>query len=102
MTKNTSFVNIYHTGDIMSNTYEKRKKDSLLYKIKELFANKKYYMVIKEATKYIDEYYPYPKVVFMRAKSYKELELFNEAISDLKYLIEKENNTYAILELYYT
>lgn len=102
MTKNTSFVNIYHTGDIMSNTYEKRKKDSLLYKIKELFANKKYSMLVKEATKYLNEYYPHPKVVFMRAKSYKELGFFDEAISDLKYLIEKENNTYAILELYYT
>lgn len=67
-------------------------------KIREFFVNKKYNNVIKEATCYLKEYPNDINMMFMRAKSYRYLEMYDEAILDLQYDL---NNEYMIVELFY-
>ena len=49
------------------------------------YREKNYNRVIKEATEYLKNDPNNVNVRFMRAKSYRELEMFNEAICDLEY-----------------
>ena len=70
-------------------------------KIRNLFTDKKYKSVIKESTKYL-EFFPNDiGVRFMRAKSYRHLEMFKEAIDDLKYNLTLEDNGHSLTELYF-
>jgi len=69
--------------------------------ILNLFKENKYDRVIKEATKYLELTPNNVQVRFMRAKSYRALEQFEEAITDLLYNKKIDNNYHSITELYY-
>lgn len=71
-------------------------------KIRNLFKENKFNAVIKEATSYLEIYHNDIKVRFMRAKSYRKLNKFNECINDLNYNLNLEIDTYSLTELYYT
>jgi len=75
-------------------------KDSYL-RVKNLYINKKYSTVEKEATKYLDRYPSDINLRFMRARAYRKLSKFNEAINDLKYVLKEEYNNHSLLELYF-
>ena len=48
---------------------------------------KKYSTFEKEATKYLNNYPSDVNLRFMRARAYRKLSKFNEAIEDLKYIL---------------
>lgn len=98
MTIYSLFVNILTCGDIMISKYEQ--KDFYL-RIKNLYLNKKYNIFEKEATKYLDSFPDDINLRFMRAKTYRNLNKFEEAIADLKYILKLEYNEYALTELYF-
>lgn len=82
---------------------EKNYKLHLYLNIKKLFKNNKYKQTIKEATNYLNLYPNDENVRFMRAKCNKILNHFTEAIEDLKYILNNNNDdVYALAELYYT
>lgn len=70
-------------------------------KIRNLFSERKYNSVIKEATNYLDIYPNDKNIRFMRAKSYRFLEIFDNAINDLKYNLQDKDDTYSLTELYF-
>ena len=72
-----------------------------LLKIRELYINKKYEALIKEANIYLNIYPNEINVRFMRAKAYRKQEMFKEAIKDLKYNLSLEDNEHSLVELYY-
>ena len=80
---------------------EKQIQREFYFKIKDLYRNKKYSTVEKEATKYLDRYPNDINLRFMRARSCRKLGKFYEAINDLKYILEKGFNDHALLELYF-
>jgi len=73
----------------------------LYIKVRELFVNKKYNSLIKEATNYLELFPNDVNVRFMRAKTYRKLEMFDEAINDLKYNLALDDNSHSITELYF-
>lgn len=86
----------------MKISVELRSKQIERYKqILKLFKENKSERVIDEATKYLEITPNNVQVRFMRAKSYRALEKFEEAITDLLYNIKIDNNYYSITELYY-
>jgi len=70
-------------------------------KIANYFKENKYDKVIRKATEYLEINPRNVQVRFMRARSYRELGLFEEALTDLLYNIKIDNNAYSITELYY-
>lgn len=92
------FVNISTCGDIM---VDKKEQLKLYLKVKKLYVNKKYSALEKEATKFLDNFSDDTNVRFMRAKAYRKLNRFDEAINDLKHILNSEFNEYAIIELYF-
>lgn len=82
---------------------EKNYKLHLYLDIKNLFKNNKYKQVVKAATNYLNLYPGEINVIFMRAKSNKLLNNFEETIEDLKYILTiDEKDAHALAELYYT
>lgn len=83
---------------------EKQKaiEDLEYLEIYHLFYSKKYDQVVKKATKYLDNK-PYNRNIrYFRARSYRILKQYNEAIEDLKYGITNFKCNYKIyLELYF-
>ena len=69
--------------------------------IKQLYYDKKYSMFINQATKYLEDYPKNIEMRFMRAKVYRKLKLYDDAISDLKYILSIEVNNYALTEIYF-
>lgn len=98
MTINYIFVNILKCGDTVM---EKQIQKDLYLRIKELYVNKKYSTVEKESTKYLDRYPNDINVRFMRARSYRKLGKFKDAIKDLNYILKFGYNDHSILELYF-
>ena len=71
-------------------------------RIKNLYFNGEYKRFIKESSEYLEKDKDNVKMRFMRAKVYKKLEMFNEAIADLKYILSVDNkNNHALSELYF-
>lgn len=79
----------------------KKQLISKMIKIKELYINKKYDAVIKEATSYLNVSANEMNVRFMRAKAYRHKGMFNESIEDLKYNLKLNENAHSIVELYF-
>lgn len=98
MTINTLFDNILTCGDIMVDKYERK---VMYMRIKKLYKDKKYSSYEKEASKYLEKYPNDVIVRFMRARSYRKLNRFDEAIEDLKYNLTLEDNDHSLLELYF-
>lgn len=98
MTTIIFFVNISSCGDIM---VEKHERKNMYIRIKKLFKDKKYSSYEKEATKYLEKYPNDVIVRFMRARAYRKLNRFDEAIEDLKYNLRLEDNDHSLLELYF-
>lgn len=69
--------------------------------IRKLFRNKKYNEVIKSSSKYLEVLPDDISVRFMRAKSYRSLCKFDEAIEDLKYNLSIKYNEHSLTELYF-
>lgn len=82
---------------------DKTLRRNLYVEIRDLFNNRKYKAVIKVATKFIDMYSSETNVIFMRAKAYRNLEMFDESIKDLKYILTyiNKDNEFALTELFY-
>lgn len=80
---------------------EKQIQKDFYFRIKNLYLNKKYSTFEKEATKYLDRYPSDINLRFMRARAYRKLGKFNEAIQDLNYILKLGYNDHAILELYF-
>lgn len=72
-----------------------------LIKIKDLYINKKYDALIKEASAYLNISPNEINVRFMRAKTYRNKGMFKEAIEDLKYNLKFKDNAHSMAELYY-
>jgi len=85
----------------MDRYQENDKKRNDFIKISKLYKDKKYEMVIKQATTFLNEYPNHIAIRFMRAKSYRILGFFNEGMSDLKYILNEKYNEHAIVELFY-
>lgn len=86
----------------MSTSFENnqiRKEKSV--EIKNLFFKEKHDSVIKYATKYLDECPNDVIIRFMRAKTYRILKRFDEAIDDLKYNLSLGYNDHSITELFF-
>ena len=81
---------------------EKIYKTRMYKKLKELFINNKYDSFLKEANKYLEEYPSDINTRFMRAKVLRSNKLFEEAISDLKYILNIQIDVYALDELFFT
>lgn len=92
------FDSILTCGDAM---LEKQREKEMYVKIKKLYIDKKYNSFIKESTKYLDIVPNDIGVRFMRARSYRKLNMFNEAIEDLKHILNLDYSDYALLELYF-
>lgn len=83
--------------------FEKRQHMKKMYKnAKELFISKKFDSFVKEAKKYLEVVPDDIAMRFMRAKSLRYLKRFDEAIEELKYILNIECNLYALTKLYYT
>lgn len=80
---------------------EKQIQKDFYIRIKDLYLTKKYSTVEKETVKYLDRYPNDINVRFMRARSCRKLGKFNEAINDLKYILELGYNDHALLEIYF-
>lgn len=78
-----------------------REQRILYLNIKKLYMNKNYESLESKATKYLEKEPNDVKVRFMRAKAYRFLNRFDEAIEDLKYNLMLENNNHSLTELYY-
>lgn len=84
------------------NSFEERNyKKNEYIKIKSLYVNKKYKALQKEATKYLEKFPDDINVRFMRAKTFRYLNLFDEAINDLKYNLSFGYDCHSLTELYY-
>lgn len=70
-------------------------------KIRDLFKGGKNKSVIKKATEYLDLFPDDIQVRFMRSKCYRNLEMFDEAIKDLKYNLTLELNQHSLASLYF-
>ena len=70
-------------------------------KIRDLFKDGKNKSVIKKATEYLDLFPNDIQVRFMRSKCYRKMEMFNEAINDLKYNLNLELNEHSLASLYF-
>lgn len=84
----------------MNERYDKNQKERFEH-IVDLYKNKKYDAVIKEATAYLVSKPDETHVRFMRGKSYRKKEMFEEAISDFKYNVDLYDNDYSLVSLYY-
>ena len=72
------------------------------YDIKMAYRNKKYGEFLSMANYYINNVDKNTNIIFMRAKVYRKLEMIDEAIQDLNYILSCEkNNKYALIELYF-
>lgn len=80
---------------------ERRKIKTDYALISQLYFDKKYDTFISEATKYLQVHQNDIEMRFMRAKAYRKLNYFDEAIKDLKYILEIKVNNYALAELYF-
>ena len=80
---------------------DKVRKNTMYNKFKKMYLAKKYNIFEREATKYLEIYPNDIKMRFMRAKTYRKLNCFEDAIQDLKYILELEVNDYALTELFY-
>ena len=80
---------------------DKVRKNTMYNKFKKLYMGKKYNTFEREATKYLKIYPNDIKMRFMRAKTYRKLNCFEEAIKDLKYILDLEVNEHALTELFY-
>ena len=85
----------------MSSHNEKEKQKTMYFRIRDLYKNKKYKTFEKESTKYLNMYPNDVYVRFMRAKTYRKLNKFEEAISDLKYNLENDYSDHSLIELFY-
>ena len=85
----------------MSSHDEKEKQRLMYFRIRDLYKNKKYKSFEKEATKYLNKYPEDILVRFMRAKTYRKLNKFDEAINDLKINLKYDNNDHSLTELFY-
>lgn len=70
-------------------------------KIRDLFKDGKNKSVIKKATEYLDLFPNDIQVRFMRSKCYRNLEMFDEAIKDLKYNLTLGLNYHSLASLYF-
>ena len=78
------------------------KIESSYKEIAKLYRDKKYNSLISKSTKYLNDYPNNTKIRFMRAKSYRELKDYENAINDLKFILNKKGNeVYALTELFY-
>ena len=86
----------------MSKKYKENKYKKTPYRLMtQCYYDKKYGMFINQVTKYLEDYPKNIEMRFMRAKVYRKLKLFDEAIDDLKYILSIKLNNYALTELYY-
>lgn len=87
-----------------NNIYKSSDKNYLFYislSIRKLFKERKYSEVIKLASIYLESF-PNDQIIrFMRAKSYRSLCKFDEAIEDLKYNLSVKYNEHSLTELYF-
>lgn len=83
------------------NYYTIQEQKERYSQILKCFLGKKYEKLIKEASDFLQIEPNNLKVRFMRAKAFRFLGLFNEAISDLKYNINIEKNPHSLTELYF-
>ena len=96
------FDSIFKCGDNMNTEYSNKQKQKVMFlKAKKLYMNKKYSAFDKVATKYLEKYPNDVIVRFMRAKSYRALKYFDEAISDLKYNLNIDDSNYSLTELFF-
>lgn len=95
------FDNIFDCGDNMNNYYDMSKKRSMYLKIKNLYKDKKYGTVEREATKFLEQYPNDVLIRFMRAKSYRKLNRFDEALYDLEYNLNIDTGDHTITELFF-
>ena len=70
-------------------------------KIRDLFKDGKNKAVVKKATEYLELFPDDIHVRFMRSKCYRNLEMFDEAINDLKYNLNLELNEHSLASLYF-
>lgn len=69
---------------------------------KNFYYDKKYSSFISASKKYLECNPKDIKILFMRAKAYRQLEKFTEAINDLKLILNIDpNDSHALTELYY-
>lgn len=80
---------------------EKGYRGYIISNISNLFKNGKYSDVIRLSTKYLKQVPNEQNVLFMRAKSYRNLGMFDEAIKDFKTNLNFEYDSYSMFELYY-
>lgn len=80
---------------------EKQYQKNMYLKIKDLYVNKKYKSLLKETTIYLNIFPNDMNVRFMRAKAYRYLNMFNEAISDLEYNNKLKYDHHTVVELFY-
>ena len=90
----------------MSRRYTERRFDKNPYlALRTLYYNKEYTKFLQDAEKYL-EYEKFDRYIeevhFMRAKVYKKLRMFDECIEDLRFIFNKSQNTYALIEMFFT
>ena len=93
---------IFNCGENMGKRYIERKQKKTPYTLAtQAYKEKKYGEFIKKASKYLERMPSDVEMRFMRAKSYRKLDCFDEAIFDLKYILNHSLNQHALTELYY-
>ncbi len=80
---------------------EKNEQKDRLIRIKNLYVNKKYDALIKEATIYLSITPNELNVRFMRSKAYRKKEMYEKAINDLNYNLSLGENDHSLVELYF-
>lgn len=97
------FDTICPCGDYMFNNSfeEKEYRRKTLYNLKELYINKKYSMFEKESNKFLEIYPDEIEIRLVRAKVFRIMNKFNEAIEDLKYILSFGYHKDSIVELYF-
>lgn len=76
-------------------------RDVIYREICKLFKNRKYNEVIKLSFKYLEILPNDISVRFMRAKSYRSLKKFDEAVQDLQYNLKLGYDSHSLVELYF-
>ena len=86
----------------MSNSeFSKRRiNDNFYTRLVNLYKTGKYSNFLKASEKFMSYCDNGKKILLMRAKAYRELEMYNEALNELSKAIKYKDNEYAMLELY--